>query len=203
MPLTTYTAGEVLTASSLNANFSFAALAGGLTPIVPTSVAVGSGTGTANANGQVTFTTASSVSLNGVFSATYKNYLIIFNEDTASATAAIQFRMRLAGTDNSTASSYRTQYIRATTTTVSAARDTLSYGQLDVSAGIQTFATLTVFNPAIASPTYFTNLANTQTTEYLEISALSHNQSTAYDGISFICASGTFTGTVSVYGYKI
>jgi hypothetical protein len=34
MPLTTYTAGEVLTASSLNANFSFAALAGGLTPIV-------------------------------------------------------------------------------------------------------------------------------------------------------------------------
>ncbi len=123
MPLTTYTAGEVLTASSLNANFSFAALSGGLVPIVPTSVAVGSGTGTANANGQVTFTTASSVSLNGVFSATYKNYLVIFNEDTASTTSAIQFRMRLAGTDNSTASSYRTQYIRATTTTVSAARE--------------------------------------------------------------------------------
>jgi hypothetical protein len=31
MPLTTYTAGEVLTASSLNANFSFAAGAGSLT----------------------------------------------------------------------------------------------------------------------------------------------------------------------------
>jgi hypothetical protein len=175
----------------------------GLVPVVPTSVSVGSGTGTANANGQVTFTTASSVSLNGVFSATYKNYLIIFNEDTASATAAIQFRMRLAGTDNSTASSYITQYIRATSTTVSAAKDTLSYGQLDVSAGTQTFASLTVFNPAIASATYFTNLANTQTNTYLEMSALTHTVATAYDGISFISASGTFTGAVSVYGYTI
>jgi len=175
----------------------------GLVPVVPTSVAVGSGTGTANANGQVTFTTASSVSLNGVFSATYKNYLIVFNEDTSSTTAAITFRMRLAGTDNSTASSYVTQWIRATSTTVSAAKDTLSNGQLDVSAGIQTFASLTVFNPALASPTYFTNLANTQTNTYVEISALTHTVSTAYDGISFICASGTFTGTVSVYGYTI
>lgn len=203
MPLTTYTAGEVLTASSLNSNFSFAASVGGLVPIVPTSVAVGSGTGTANATGQVTFTTASSVSLNGVFTSSYKNYVIVFNEDTASATAAIQFRMRLAGTDNSTASSYITQWIRATSTTVTAAKDTLSYGQLDVSAGTQTFSTLTVFNPAIASATFFTNLSNTQTTGYVEVAALTHNQATAYDGISFISASGTFTGTVSVYGYKI
>ena len=51
----------------------------GLVPMVPSSVAVGSGTGTASANGQLTFTTASSVSLNGVFTssiATIAFYLI-------------------------------------------------------------------------------------------------------------------------------
>ena len=36
MPLTTYTAGEVLTAASLNANFSFAALGGKLGQVVST-----------------------------------------------------------------------------------------------------------------------------------------------------------------------
>ena len=37
MPLTTYTAGEVLTAASLNANFSFAALGGKLGQVVSTT----------------------------------------------------------------------------------------------------------------------------------------------------------------------
>ena len=72
MALTTYTAGEVLTAASLNDNFTFAAAnpLGGLIAIVPTSVAVGSGTGSSSGNGLVTFAGVSSVSLNGVFSAT-------------------------------------------------------------------------------------------------------------------------------------
>ena len=39
MPLTTYTAGEVLTAASLNANFSFAALGGKLGQVVSTNLA--------------------------------------------------------------------------------------------------------------------------------------------------------------------
>ena len=39
MPLTTYTAGEVLTAASLNANFSFAAAGGKLGQVVSTNLA--------------------------------------------------------------------------------------------------------------------------------------------------------------------
>ena len=53
MPLTTYTAGEVLTAASLNANFSFAA-ASGLTLISTTTIG----------------TTVSSVTVSNAFSAT-------------------------------------------------------------------------------------------------------------------------------------
>jgi hypothetical protein len=37
MPLTTYTAGEVLTAASLNANFSFAASSGGVVQVLSTA----------------------------------------------------------------------------------------------------------------------------------------------------------------------
>jgi hypothetical protein len=177
------------------------ASAAGLVPVVPTSVAVSSGTATANANGQVTFTTVGSVSLNGVFNSTYKNYVVIWSEDTSSVTAVVKFFMRLAGTDNTTASSYITQWIRATSTTVSAAKDTLAYGQIDVSGGTQSFATLSVFSPAIATPTYFTCFVNTQTSTFVEINAATHTQSVAYDGITFQATSGTMTGTVSIYGY--
>ena len=70
MPLTTYTAGEVLTAASLNANLSFAASspAGGLTLISATTIG----------------TTVASVTITGAFSATYDNYLITVNGGIAS-----------------------------------------------------------------------------------------------------------------------
>ena len=51
----------------------------GLAKIVPSSVAVGSGTGSANSLGTVTFSGASSVSLNGCFSSTYDNYRLMLN----------------------------------------------------------------------------------------------------------------------------
>ena len=70
MPLTTYTAGEVLTAASLNANLSFAASspAGGLTLISATTIG----------------TAVTSVTVTGAFSATYDNYLITVNGGVAS-----------------------------------------------------------------------------------------------------------------------
>ena len=70
MPLTTYTAGEVLTAASLNANLSFAASspAGGLTLISATTIG----------------TTVASVTVTGAFSATYDNYLITVDGGIAS-----------------------------------------------------------------------------------------------------------------------
>ena len=74
----------------------------GLKLLVPTSVAVGSGTGTANAAGQVTFTGASSVQLNGVFTTTYDNYKIVLNITAISSTDVLQFRFGTSGTINTT-----------------------------------------------------------------------------------------------------
>ena len=68
MPLTTYTAGEVLTAASLNANLSFAASspAGGLTFISATTIG----------------TTVSSVAVSSVFSSTYNSYFVDISNST-------------------------------------------------------------------------------------------------------------------------
>lgn len=62
MPLTTYTAGQVLTASSLNSNFTFAAANGG---------------GTARIGGGTLSGTATN--FQGVFSATYDTYQIVIS----------------------------------------------------------------------------------------------------------------------------
>ena len=51
----------------------------GLAKIVPTSVAVGSGTGSADSLGNVTFSGASSGSLNGCFTSTYDKYKILIS----------------------------------------------------------------------------------------------------------------------------
>jgi len=45
--------------------------------IIPSSVAVGSGSGSVSTSGTVTFSGASSVSINDVFSATYDTYQIV------------------------------------------------------------------------------------------------------------------------------
>ena len=71
MPLTTYTAGEVLTAASLNANFSFVASSGGLVLVKTQTIG----------------TTVSSVEVTGAFSSTYDNYKIIVSGGAGSTAA--------------------------------------------------------------------------------------------------------------------
>lgn len=73
----------------------------GLVPLKPTSVAVGSGTGVLH-GGKVEYAGASSVSLNGIFSADFTNYEVIIDNDTAAGDAGVTMRMRVAGVDLST-----------------------------------------------------------------------------------------------------
>ena len=88
------------------ATVNYASTQPGMKMVVPTSVAVGSGSGSVDTNGAVTFSGASSVSLNGCFTSAYQNYSIIVNDDSASATGYQLFRLRTNGTDNSTSNYY-------------------------------------------------------------------------------------------------
>lgn len=177
----------------------------GLRLLTPTSVAVGSGSGSVGATGTVTLTGASSVSLNGCFSSTYKSYQIIFR-GTQTIADTFGIRVRASGTDLSS-SSYRWSYMfnissnSAYNASASASATFVDIVGGNVDAG---FYVIEVNNPFAAAKTSFHHRAH-----FLN-AANSYNVSghglvdntTSYDGVTFLSTSGNMTGTISVYGYK-
>jgi hypothetical protein len=204
----TATSGQVLAANGSGAVSFTTPTVPGLVQIVPSSVAVGSGSGSANANGAVTFTSASSVSLNGVFSSTYDHYRVLCVVTAASTEDNLNFRLRASGTDNSTASSYQRQLLRGITSTVSTsqlASNLALISQFGADTGATFYADF--FNPFLASSTrvmsnFMSEDNATSVSNYIGMSYTFHNQSTSYDGFSLIPLSGNITGTISVYGYR-
>jgi hypothetical protein len=168
----------------------------GMKLIVPTSA----DNGTVGASGVVTFTTASSVSLNGVFTSTYTDYLIKCNL-TLSDSTELFFRMRLTGTD-ATGSNYTSQYVYGTGASVAAGNTTTTRGYLSVvSASSRVVTETTIFNPQLAVNT-FTNSKSTNSAMAVAMSGTSHGVATAYDSITILPGSGTMTGNISIYGFK-
>lgn len=168
--------------------------------VVPTSVA-GSGV-SVSASGKVTMTAATSVSVNGCFTATYDNYLVVMRGVMAAGSPNFYYRMRSAGTDNTTASSYSTQELAVSGTSVSGERvvgitpriglfnSTLMNGQ-------HTY----FYGPFLAQPTALRGMnANSISDSRMDDFASTHNQSTSYDGFTFIWESSSVTGMLCVYG---
>lgn len=73
----------------------------GLVALVPPTIRVSGGSATANTLGKVTFTTANSIALDGIFSSAYSNYKIFLNISAISANADIYFRYTQNGTPTS------------------------------------------------------------------------------------------------------
>lgn len=69
----------------------------GLKNVVPSSVVVASGSATVNGNGLVTFSGATSIALDGIFSSTYTNYKIVINANVATGENWIELRLRSGG----------------------------------------------------------------------------------------------------------
>ena len=189
MPLTTYTAGEVLTAASLNDNFAFAAQ-GGLAFISNTA-----------------FTTVGSVSLPAAtFSATYENYAVLLNLTAASTTITFTGRMRIGGADDTTAN-YGTTLSRVTSAN--------AIGQIG-NGGQTSFSLSTTDNTPLygASFVFLSPFSANKTSILANINAveagvaglglagsLLHNTTTSFDSFSFIANTGTISGNIRVYGY--
>lgn len=170
----------------------------GLKLIVPSSVA-GSGV-SVSASGKVTFTAATSVSVNGCFSSTYDNYLIVCQQ-AASTDANLLFRLRLAGTD-ATASNYVYQSLNALSTTVSGNRNTYGYTIIGTQGStLRNGQHFYVYGPALAQPTAMRAvIASSYQSASITDGASTHSLSTAYDGFTVSMASGNSTGSLCVYG---
>jgi hypothetical protein len=180
---------------------------GGLAKIVPSSVAVGSGTGSVDSNGNVTFSGASTVSLNDVFSATYDNYKIDVIYTSASGNAADTLRLRVSGADNSTSNyNYSGIFLRTNATTIPYGNTSqTSFGDLVAHStnGNEAFS-INMYSPFLAERTKY----NCASIDQDGTSILSHFQAgvfaatTSFTGFTLISGSGTFTGKIRVYGYN-
>jgi len=179
----------------------------GLELITPTSIA-STGTGNSssiNTNGSVTFSTCATLSLNGVFSSTYDNYMIVCRCVGSGTAAGVDARFRTSGTDAS-GSNYTWQYLLATSTTVEGARNS---SQTSLRLGPRIISTLRdgwvayIYGPFLAQPTATRGIGVcAESNAVLQDAAGTHSLSTSYDGITLIPTSGSFTGLLCVYGMR-
>lgn len=196
MPLTTYTAGQVLTAASLNNNFAFAAAnPTGLTFLSSTS-----------------FTTATNVSLPAnTFSATYRNYRVMLQITALTADALFTMRLRAAGTDNTT-SDYRTAGVGVSsaavaTTKTGNAQSSFNFAEQDAG-NLGYSLVFDIIGPQTATAT---NLHGQYgffagTPAGFEGVNFSNNftATTSFDSLTFISSvASSMTGTIAAYGYAL
>ena len=177
----------------------------GLHLITPTSI-VSTGTGNSssiNTNGSVTFSTCATLSLNGVFSADYDNYMIVMREKNTAGTNQIQYRLRSAGSDTST-TTYTTQEIYADNTSVSGYRGT----SLTTLLALVSYTTeggfiLNAYGPYLAQPTAFRSIGcDSRSGALLNDNAGTQSGSTSFDGITFLVGANSISGLVAVYGLR-
>ena len=179
----------------------------GLVPVVPTSVVVAAGSASVSAQGLVTFTSATNVNLNGVFTSSFQNYKILFEIET-SAIPGSTFRLRASGTDAAGTTDYAWYGSRAISWAGAAGLNGTNggnaWGIWDTNTGAHVHSMIMdIMRPAEAK------LTKMISTGYAFTAAGSigasyysghHKLSTAYDGISFI-NTAAFTGTMQVLGY--
>lgn len=178
---------------------------GGLAKIVPTSVAVGSGSGSANSNGTVSFSSASSVSVNGVFSASYENYLILYNTTSASSAHTVLIRLRASGTDNSSSNYYFARnwvnYSGTAANSLINSNGLVTAWDSSYSGTNGTKQQIWIFSPFSITKTHLQWRGSNENTDY-SVGAGDTSVTTSYDGFTIYPSTGNSTGSFSIYGYN-
>lgn len=170
----------------------------GLKLIVPSSVA-GSGV-SVSASGKVTFTAATTININGVFSSTYDNYLMVARFTMGTSDFG-RIRYRASGTDAS-ASNYTTQHMNVNGSSVTGGRATESSFVFNyLSSGGPNGSHVYLYGPALAQPTAgrAVNVDGDSAARIYE-NANTHSLSTAYDGLTVYTSTYGMTGSLTIYG---
>lgn len=174
-----------------------------LTGIVPTSVLGG----TVSANGQITFTNASSVSVRGAFTTDYDNYRFVWNSTTRSAAQSTQFRLSAAGADITTATYawLRGQDQGTSRSITSGTASTAMPLDSPIAVAQTSDGYVDIFGPALPGGTSLLGLAvvydATNGATQVQVSARNTTNG-AVDGFTIFPTTGTFTGTLRIYGYN-
>jgi hypothetical protein len=153
--------------------------------------------------GKTTFTSASTFSVDNVFSALYSNYRIMFDISAFSGAPQVNFRLRAAGADIGTAGTgYTYQNTFITTTFQNRASNGTNLTELITGVGgPQTSLSLDIYNPFATAMTKLGGVGHMNTGVTLLASG-SYTPTTSADGFTISVSTGTFTGNVKIYGYK-
>lgn len=175
---------------------------GGLAPIVAPTIRVSGGSATSNSSGVVSFSGATSIGLDNVFTSAYTNYKIFLNISTASATAATAFRYTSGGTITSSSLWYTTGAYWGVN---GAGTSTVGNGTADIAVNVavstgynntKSVADITITNNRLISNySGFPNAAGGSLAY-----GLWNEQNPTHDGFRLNPTSGTITGTVAIYG---
>jgi hypothetical protein len=176
----------------------------GLVPIQPPTAWVGSGTATASALGEIAFSGASSIQLNGVFTSAYRNYKINFVTTTVTASTVLNYRFTAGGNQNTTLYTTSGAYFRLNGASGAFVTGPTSQGVISWILENNNGMTFEVYNPANTVTTTMTTTANggDNSTYSLIMASQRQNQNTAFDGIILFPSAGTISGTIQVFGYN-
>ena len=193
-------ASPALTGTPTVGGTAITALAG-LHFVTPTSVA---GTGVSLSGGTVSFSSATAVSVNGCFTSTYQNYVVMLTY-VGSTANVLYWRERLSGTDAATSYAYAAngRDVNGTSVGFSSASATqalvgqgatTAYSQLDVR----------IMGPNLARVTTMLGTIWSVSGGILYQSSIgaTHAVNTAYDGLTFYPDTGNITGELFIYGFK-
>jgi hypothetical protein len=196
------TTGQILTvASGIPSWATPAASASGLNLITPTSIA-NSGGSASLSGALVSASGVTSVSVNGVFSSTYTNYLIqVYELVLNGGSVGISMRMRASGTDTSGSSyKYGSMYSLFTGATLGSG-GTAGGSDWDICGATATgenASTIFIQNPQASKNTTF------QATETrYDASAFAGGRlenTTSYDGFTIFIGSANLNTKIRVYG---
>lgn len=177
----------------------------GLVVMTPTSI-VSTGTGNSssiNANGSVTFSSCATLSLNGVFTSSYDNYMVVTRQ-IGTGFAYIRINMRSSGTD-ATGSNYAVQKVEVDGSSISAARYTSQTSTVEIAptTNARSGQIFYFYGPNLARPTTIRGIsASGAAGAYIHEGVATHNVSSSYDGFTLTLTTGALSGLVTVFGFN-
>ena len=201
------TTGQVLTvAGGVPSWASPSASTPALIQIVPTSTTVSGGSASISGTGAVSFSGCTSMSVNGAFTSTYTNYLIITDSISANTQTDIYFRLRASGSD--TTSNYNIMlwtkpFASGASNPVSLGNTSMGTSNLYMGDGNSTsnfYNQIVVSSPQVASKTSV-NAAFTSEGTYSTVGGY-QTDSTQFTGFTFYTTTNNITGVVRIYGYS-
>jgi hypothetical protein len=147
------------------------------------------------------------IAFNNCFSATYSNYKIIFDNLVQSAGANSQMRLRVSGTDNSSANYYSQRYEITGNTIGGVTIGGATYWSPSYIASSTDGVSISmdIYRPFAAATLANYQAARTDSTSahYGVGGSLYMNSATSFDGFDIVPASGTVSCTnIRVYGYS-